>query len=224
MLTIMAELEYEGVKVISVADGIDSGDEEASLSIQIRGIFNEIQLQDAEHLRYVLQQVEKEIGKLRSTLPEDMKLKEAELCAQQRRLDNFIESIAEGRDSKALGKALLDAERQVESLEAEVTRLQESRERTFKVPPVEWIKERLLGLQEVLEGRTEKSALLLRELLGPICLEPVAGEAEKPFCRARTAIDTLALVETPLAAASAEGGSTGLRQWRRPELNRRPWP
>src|SRR6185436_6464133 len=36
MLTVMAELEYEGVKIISVADGIDSGDEEASLSIQIR--------------------------------------------------------------------------------------------------------------------------------------------------------------------------------------------
>jgi len=52
----------------------------------------------------------------------------------------------------------------------------------------------------------------------------VTGEAEKPFYRARTAIDTLALVETPLAAVSAEGGSTALRQWRRPELNRRPWP
>lgn len=53
-------------------------------------------LQDAEHLRYVLERVEKEIGKLRSTLPETMKLKEAELTAEQRRLDNFIEAIAEG--------------------------------------------------------------------------------------------------------------------------------
>lgn len=46
MLTVIAELEYEGVEVISVADGIDSGDEESALGIQIRGIFNEIQLQD----------------------------------------------------------------------------------------------------------------------------------------------------------------------------------
>jgi len=46
MLTVMAELEYEGVRVISVSDGIDSGDEEATLGIQLRGIFNEMHLQD----------------------------------------------------------------------------------------------------------------------------------------------------------------------------------
>ena len=46
MLSVMAELEFEGVRVVSVADGIDSGDEDSTLAIQIRGIFNELQLQD----------------------------------------------------------------------------------------------------------------------------------------------------------------------------------
>jgi len=32
--------------VVSVADGLDSDDEEATLGIQIRGIFNELQLRD----------------------------------------------------------------------------------------------------------------------------------------------------------------------------------
>ncbi len=46
MLSVLAELHFEGVRVVSVADGLDSGDEESTLAIQIRGIFNELQLQD----------------------------------------------------------------------------------------------------------------------------------------------------------------------------------
>jgi site-specific DNA recombinase len=180
------------------------------------------QLQDAERLRFVLDQVAKEIEKLRSDLPETMKLKEAELATQQRRLDNFIEAIAEGRDSKTLAKALSETEHRLESLQADVEGLRASREQVFKAPPAEWIQERLLKLQEVLEARTEQSALLLRDVLGPINLEPVE-EGEKRFYRARTAIDTLALVETPVLKTSEDGSSSGLRQWRRPELNRRPW-
>jgi DNA invertase Pin-like site-specific DNA recombinase len=46
MLLILAELHFNGVRVVSVADGFDTGDEEAKLGIQIRGIFNELQLSD----------------------------------------------------------------------------------------------------------------------------------------------------------------------------------
>ena len=46
MLTVLADLNFEGVRVISVADGLDSNDQESTLGIQIRGIFNELQLQD----------------------------------------------------------------------------------------------------------------------------------------------------------------------------------
>jgi site-specific DNA recombinase len=179
-------------------------------------------LQDADHLRYVLEQVEKEIAKLRSTVPETAKLKEAELVAQRRKLDNFIEAIGEGRDSKALGKALADTERRVDGLQEEVQSLHESRERVFKVPPAEWVKERLVALQEVLEGQTEKSALLLREILGTIRLEPVTNEAAKPFYRAKTALDAIALIEAPLPRSTEEGGSNALQQWRRRDSNSDP--
>lgn len=46
MLSIIAELHFEGIRVISVADGLDSIDEESTLAIQVRGIFNELQLRD----------------------------------------------------------------------------------------------------------------------------------------------------------------------------------
>ena len=136
---------------------------------------------NTEDLDDGLEQVEEEIEKLRSTLPETMRLKEAELSSQKDRLDNLIEFVAEGRGSKALGKALDDAERRVESLQEEIASLTASRERVFKVPPPEWIEERILKLQGVLEQNTEKSALLLRDILGPIRLEPVHEEGKKPF-------------------------------------------
>ena len=46
MLSILADLSFEGIRVISVANGLDSNDEEVALGIQIRGIFNELQLWD----------------------------------------------------------------------------------------------------------------------------------------------------------------------------------
>jgi DNA invertase Pin-like site-specific DNA recombinase len=46
MLSIIAELHFEGIRVVSVADGLDSTDEESTLAIQVRGIFNELQLRD----------------------------------------------------------------------------------------------------------------------------------------------------------------------------------
>ena len=46
MLTVLADMSFEGIRVISVADGLDSYDQESTLGIQIRGIFNELQLQD----------------------------------------------------------------------------------------------------------------------------------------------------------------------------------
>ena len=48
MLSVIAELHFEGVRVVSVADGLDSEDEKATLGIQIRGIFNELQLRDLD--------------------------------------------------------------------------------------------------------------------------------------------------------------------------------
>lgn len=62
MLSIMAELHFEGVRVVSVADGLDSNDEEATLGIQIRGIFNKLQLRDLKKKTLRGQMGQKERG------------------------------------------------------------------------------------------------------------------------------------------------------------------
>jgi site-specific DNA recombinase len=177
-------------------------------------------ISEPEHVAYVLQRVEEEIAKLRSDLPDTLKMKEAELSAEQRRMANFVDFIGEGRGSQALAKALVETERRVESLTAEVDGLRRSREKVFRTPPVEWIKDRLASLQEILEHRTAKSAQALRNILGPIRMELVTPDIGRPFYRALTTLDALALTET--APAGAEAGSNSLQRWRRRELNPRP--
>ena len=77
-------------------------------------------------------------------------------------------------------------------------------------------------MQEVLERRTERSAMLLRALLGKIELDPTKGEIGRPYFVARTSLDTLALLAPPPGQDGPEGGSNSLRWWRRRESNPRP--
>jgi site-specific DNA recombinase len=46
LLTVLEEFRFHGVRVVSVADGLDTDNEEATLGIQVRGVFNELQLMD----------------------------------------------------------------------------------------------------------------------------------------------------------------------------------
>jgi hypothetical protein len=75
-------------------------------------------------------------------------------------------------------------------------------------------------IQEVLEQRTVRSAQALRDILGRIRMELVTPGIGRPFYRAVTSIDALALTESP--PGGAEGGSNSLQRWRRRELNPRP--
>lgn len=187
-------------------------------------ILNALQrrISDPEHIHYVLQRVEVEIAKLRSDLPDALKLKEAELQAEQRRLANFVDFIGEGRGSDALAKALVETERRVDALTHEVEGLRLSREKVFRAPPTEWITDRMSTLQAILQHRTAHSAQVLRGVLGHIRLEPVAPDIGRPFYRAVTTIDALSLIETPSGESGAEGGSNSLQRWRRWESNPRP--
>ena len=74
--------------------------------------------------------------------------------------------IGKRRESQALAKTFLDSEKRVDELRRELALLKEHREVSFTIPPKAWIEERVALVQEVLERRTQKSALLLRQLLG----------------------------------------------------------
>ena len=180
------------------------------------------QLSAPDHVGYVLKRVEEEVGRLYSHVPETIHLREIELGAEKRRLANFLDFIGEGRGSRALAQALKETESRVEALGQELDGLRRGRDKVFQAPPPEWIEERLTRVKDLLERRTERSALLLRRLLGQIRLEPTKGDIGRPYYIARTAIDALALMAPPSELESPEGGSNVLRWWRRRESNPRP--
>lgn len=153
-----------------------------------------------ENLDYVLRRTKEEVEKTSEEAPEApeaIRLREAERSAEERRVANFIEFIAEGRGSRALAEALAASEKRVETLQAELEALRRSREVAFILPPREWLTERITTIQEVLERRTERSALLLKRLLGTIRMEPVTPDIGRPYYRAFSDLETWQLWKTP---------------------------
>ena len=175
-----------------------------------------------ENLAYVLRRVEEEVARASSESPETVRLKEAELESEERRVANFVEFIGEGRGSRALADALLAAEQRRNELTLELELLRRSQEAVPSLPPLVWVQERVEVLQEVLERRTERSALLLRALLGRIRLEPMAREGLRSYYRAVTNLQVLALLDMGPTPEDPELGSNSLQWWRRRESNPRP--
>ena len=173
-------------------------------------------LNDPESVHYVLQRVEAEVARLHKHLPEEIALKRATLASEERRVANYIDFIGDGKGTRALGEALGAAEQKVAALRVELQAYEASAQSLFKTPPVEWVAERLTALQPLLEGEATKSALILRRVLGPVRLVPVAPEVGRSYYQAETALQVLDLLEAP------EGGSNWLSWWRRWESNPRP--
>lgn len=65
--------------------------------------------------------------------------------------------------------------------------------------------------------RTQRSALLLRKLLGPIRMEPVTPDIGRPYYRALSDLDVLAIVENDPDSTDSDPGSNSLQWWRRRE-------
>lgn len=170
------------------------------------------QLLCRENLMYVLKQVEREATRVYADVPETLRLKQVELTALDRKIANFVEFIGEGRGSRALGSALNRAEQEATALRAEIEGLSSSGLSAFAAPPEAWVSERLTTLQSVLERRTGQAALILRRIFGPVVLVPVQPEVGRPYYRARTSLDVLALLE-PDPAETPEPGSSVLRKW-----------
>ena len=107
--------------------------------------------------------------------------------------------------------AITEAEARVSQLGVEVEALSRFDGPLFEPPSETWSAERVGALQELLERRTPESARVLRRFLGKIVLEPVQPERGRPYYVARTAIDTIVLVEPSGPGRSPNGGSGSLR-------------
>ena len=142
-----------------------------------------------------------------------------------RYVNDLVNFIGEGRGSRTLAHALVETEQKVDALKDELAGLQRSRAQVFQVPPIEWVQERVAQLREILERSPERSAVLLRNLLGPLRLAPTHGDIGRPYYTAQTSLNTLVLLEAPGEYTThSEVGSNSLHWWAREDLNLGPLP
>jgi Recombinase/Recombinase zinc beta ribbon domain len=168
-------------------------------------------------LASVLARVEKNVQQLMTHVPQQIKEKRVAKAAEERRVANFVEFIGDGKGTRALASALTEAERRVDTLREELDLLTSTAATVFQTPPLEWVARRVHSLDETLAKDVTRSALVLREILGPITLRPVApGEVGRPYYQAETSIQVLNLLQDP------DDGSNSLRKWSRRESNPRP--
>lgn len=142
-------------------------------------------------------------------VPEELRLKKLELSRSESRVHNFIEFIASGRATAALAEALAQAEDQVKTLSADVAAMEGAKDHAFTPPPRAWIADRLRKLNELLATRTDKAALALRDLTGPVTLTPQVPEVGKPYFMAACRFNALNL----LTVAEGGDGSNRLHWW-----------
>ena len=180
------------------------------------------QIASPKQIQEILQRVHEEVRVLSKDVPGKINRKESELNSEERRLANFIDFIGDGRGSRALAKALTEAERKVDELNSELEGLRQIQYRMFQVPPIEWISERINQLSELLEQNTTQSALALREVLGPITLEAKYPDIGKPYYVAHSSLDAIAIVNSQSNTDEWDKSSSVLRWWARKDSNLRP--
>ena len=134
------------------------------------------QLLSVENLKYIYDNVEKEVLKSLNELPEELKQKRQQQKKIQTELQNLLNFMNAGNFSKAVSEAITDAEGPTQKIDDEIQGLKFQRKSTFKSPPKEWIEDRLDNLQETLEKGTKLAAMGLRCLLGCIKIDSVAVE------------------------------------------------
>jgi hypothetical protein len=92
-------------------------------------------LVSAENIAYVFKRVQQEVLKASADSPELIRLKAAELDAEDRRIANFVEFVAEGRGSRMLAEALLASERKRDESEGRSGAATESPRGRPECPP-----------------------------------------------------------------------------------------
>ena len=177
-----------------------------------------------EPVSRVFDRVREEITALCTDVPGLLRGKRAQLAEARRRVARIVNFVSIGRaeESKALAAALLETEASVASLEVEVEGLQQASDSHVRFPSRAWVEERLAAFRELLERRTEASALLLRRLLGRMVLEPVHPDQGSPYYVARTSIDVLVLLDPPGSDPGPEPGASSFGWWRRRVLHSGP--
>ena len=161
-------------------------------------------LSDSGNIQRVLENAAKKMRKLYSEFPNKISRKEKELASEERKLNNSINFIGEGNGTQSLNHALIESENKIDELKNEISVLQTSHAKVIQMPLIEWIEDRLVHIQKLLEQNVSESAMVLRKLLGPIELEPVFPESSRSYYVAHTTLETISIADKKIAPDSSE--------------------
>ena len=159
-----------------------------------------------DNLALVFQKTAEKIAEQFAYIPDELRLKQKELQKTEARIHNFIEFIAQGRAPSSLINALEQEENKADQLRMDIKSLETASENVFEPPTVAWIKDRLDNLQQLLEQRTEQSALAIRRLTGPITLTPRTPKQGRKHFYAICKFKSFALLEPDAPAPAIPGG------------------
>ena len=149
-------------------------------------------LGSAKNLPSVIRRMDAEIARTLHRPVATLRLKEDQLQVEEERIANFVYFIGRGRGTDALAGALRDAEQRRDVLKVELERLRRNHEAEAVEAPL--VGDSNARLRAFLERRTGASALLLRQLIGKIRLEPMRrGGRGKSYYLAKCDLFAVAL-------------------------------
>ena len=173
-------------------------------------------LLDPAVIHYALGRLADEAAKLHGNVADIRSRKVAELSAARGELNNLVDFVRRGHASDSVAAEIAKVESRVSRLQAQLDALPADDGPVLPIPSEEWIAERVVELQALLERRTPKAATVLRRLFGKVYLEPVCPDGERPYYLAHTALDLIALVDPSGPRGGSDGGSGSFRWWTRP--------
>ena len=150
-----------------------------------------------DQLGLLYKKVEEAVKQQFAHLPEDIRLKKRALDREETRIKRFVDFIASAKATASIATALKKSESKAATLKVELQSLEKSKGELFEPPPREWLIHRIADIQQVLEEKTTKSALLLRKLTGKIALTPVRPDIGKPYYHAKSRLKSFAVLKAP---------------------------
>ena len=172
---------------------------------------------NTENYHFIMQELTKKIIENQSKVPKLIAEYQKELKARERKLQNYVNFIAEGRGSKTIGEAIAQEEEKIDEIREDLRQLEHSKGDTPKPSP-NWVEERLACIKQTLERKTVASAHLLRDVLGRIELKYKEYGNPKSGYVAHATLDHQAVLITPL-----EGVFSGSNQFQwRPQGDSNP--
>lgn len=169
-----------------------------------------------EYLDSIYEKAFEVVKKEFAHIPEELSRKKLDLQKAQRQVKKLIEFLVDG-EGESVRQALEETEANIRGLKSDIECLNKALQDNVVRPSKDWIGATVAELKSLLQMKTEKSALVLRKILGEeITLTPEVSENGKKFYKATTKIGTLSLL------GKSEKGSNSFVWWRWRESNSRP--